>query len=95
MPITRVNHFTAKPDSSELLAEFLSDVITVVSAAQGCLSCQLLRNQIHSQQFVILETWDSVDSHQKAAGMIPKERIMSVMAFLAEPPHGEYLSAVE
>ena len=31
--------------------------------------------------------------HQKAAGMIPKEQISSVMQFLAKAPRGEYLVA--
>ncbi len=92
MPITRLNFFTAKPDQSAALAQFLTEVIAVVHTAEGCRSCRLLRDETNSAEFVILESWESVSAHQKAAGMIPKEKISSVMQYLAKPPHGEYLA---
>jgi len=91
MPITRLNYFTAKPEQSAALARFLTDVIAVVRSAEGCLSCRLLRDEMNPAEYVIIESWESVSAHQKAAGMIPKERISSVMQYLEKAPQGEYL----
>jgi quinol monooxygenase YgiN len=91
MPITRLNYFTAKPEQRDGLATFLSGVIAVVRTADGCLACRLLCDTANPREFVILESWDSVAAHQKAAGMIPKEQISSVMKYLEKPPRGEYL----
>ncbi|MGC4073571.1 MAG: antibiotic biosynthesis monooxygenase family protein [Nibricoccus sp.] len=93
MPVTRLNYFTAKAEQSAALARFLTDVIAVVQTAEGCLSCRLLRDEMNSTEYVILESWESVSAHQKAAGMIPKEKISSVMQYLEKAPRGEYLVA--
>lgn len=93
MPITRLNYFTAKPEQPDALAAFLSNVIAIVSQAEGCRSVRLLRDHANPAAFVILEVWDSIAAHQKAAGMIPKEQISSVMEYLAQPPRGEYVQA--
>jgi quinol monooxygenase YgiN len=93
MPVTRLNFFTAKAEQREALARFLSEVIQVVINAEGCLSCRLLCDYANPFEFVILETWESVEAHQQAAGLIPKEQIMSVMQYLEKPPRGEYLVA--
>ena len=93
MAITRLNYFTAKPEQCDALAKFLTEVIGIVRKADGCLSCRLLRDEINPVEFVILETWESIAAHQKAAGMIPKEQVSSVMQFLEKAPRGEYLHA--
>jgi quinol monooxygenase YgiN len=93
MPVTRLNYFTAKPEQATALAAFLSEVIDIVQAADGFVSCRLLRDQRNPTEFVILEEWESVAAHQKAASLIPRERINSVMQYLAQPPRGEYLAA--
>ena len=94
MSITRINVFSAKSDCRAELAKFLTDVIAVIRHADGCISCRLLSDQMNPLEFVILEVWESVAAHQKAAGMIPKEQIASVMLYLDKPPAGEYLSAL-
>lgn len=92
MAVTRLNYFTAKPDQRDGLARFLSDVIRVIHTADGCISCRLLSDHLSPNDFVIVEVWESVEAHQKAAGMIPKEQISSVMQYLEKPPRGEYLT---
>ncbi len=94
MSITRLNYFTAKPDRVEQLKTFLSEVIDVVSKAEGCESCRLLRDQREPEVFVILETWSSIAAHQRAANVIPKEKIMSVLELVKERPSGDYFTRV-
>ncbi|HEY9154699.1 MAG TPA: antibiotic biosynthesis monooxygenase family protein [Opitutaceae bacterium] len=92
MSVTRLNYFTAKPDQVDALARFLTEVIAAVGKAEGCESCRLLRDEHDSKEFVVLETWSSVAAHQKAATIIPKEKIMSVLQLVAAPPRGDYFA---
>lgn len=92
MPITRLNYFTAKPDKIDDLAEFLTEVIDAVSKAEGCEGVRLLRDERDPKEFVVLETWSNVAAHQRAATVIPKEKIMSVMELVAKPPRGDYFA---
>lgn len=92
MSVTRLNYFTAKPDQVDALARFLDEVIDAVSSADGCESCRLLRDERDSKQFVVLETWSGIAAHQRAASIIPKEKIMSVLQLVAVPPRGDYFS---
>jgi hypothetical protein len=39
---------------------------------------------------MIVEEWQSVEAHQKAATRVPREMISEVMDYLAGPPKGEY-----
>lgn len=93
MRVTRLNYFTAKPSQADALAAFLTEIIAVVRAAEGCVSCRLLRDCAKPAEFVIVEEWESVSAHQKAASLIPRERISSVMQYLETPPRGDYLVA--
>jgi hypothetical protein len=61
-------------ESCDALAKFLSDVIAVVQTADGCVSCQPLRDHLNPLQFVILEEWEGVAAHQQGAGLIPRRR---------------------
>ncbi|MDB6031294.1 MAG: antibiotic biosynthesis monooxygenase [Verrucomicrobiales bacterium] len=92
MAVTRLNYFAAKAEQREALARFLFDEIQVVINAEGCLSCRLLCDYANPLEFVILESWESVEAHQKAAGMIPKEQIMSVMQYFGEAAQGRLFS---
>lgn len=90
MAIIRLNEFEALPDQVGALKTFLESVVEIVKAAPGCVSCQLLQKVDDSAQFVILEQWGSVESHQSAVSKIPPEQFRQAMALLAKPPAGSY-----
>ena len=90
MAITRINHFEAKAGSEQALYEFLQSVISVVKECSGCLGCQLLRSIENPANLVIIEQWDSVDSHKHAASAIPPEKLKDAFALFAKPPAGVY-----
>ena len=90
MSITRINYFEAKVGAEQQLYEFLQSVIAVIKECSGCLGCQLLRNTESAGSIVIIEQWDSVESHQKAANEIPKEKLKEAFALFAKPPSGTY-----
>jgi quinol monooxygenase YgiN len=90
MAITRINHFEAKVGSEQTLYEFLQSVISVVKESSGCLGCQLLRSIENPESIVIIEQWDSVESHKQAASAIPPEQLKAAFALIAKPPAGGY-----
>jgi quinol monooxygenase YgiN len=90
MSITRINQFEAKPGLEEKLHAFLHSVIAVILNCPGCISCKLLRSTGNPAQLAIIEEWDSIESHQKAAQAIPKEKLAEAGALVAKPPAGGY-----
>ncbi len=90
MSITRINTFEARAGASDALGAFLTSILPLVAQAPGCRSCHVLRTQDNDHQFIIIETWDAIASHQAAAKLIPPETIAAVMPLLASPPSGRY-----
>lgn len=92
MPITRINHFEAKPGAEQALYEFLQSAIATIKNCSGCLGCQLLRSLDNPANIAIVEQWVDVESHQRAASVIPPERLKVAFEFFAKPPAGTYYS---
>ena len=90
MTITRINQFEAKQGLEEQLLEFLRSVISIIEKSPGCKSCRLLRSTGNAAQLAIIEEWESIQDHQKAAKAIPPEKMKQAMALFAKPPSGTY-----
>lgn len=90
MTITRINQFEAKAGMEEKLHAFLQSVIAVITACPGCVSCRLLRSTENPACVAIIEEWDSIESHKKAAHVIPPEKLAEAAALFAKPPSGMY-----
>jgi quinol monooxygenase YgiN len=90
MAIVRINEFTAAPNQAAGLRHFLSSVIATVTAAPGCLGCELLIAHEDPTRLAIIETWESIAAHQAAATRIPPEKMAEVKALLGEAPRGRY-----
>ena len=93
MNVTRINDFRAKEGKADALRALLMQVIPSIASLKGCLSCKLLQSQDTPSRFVVLEVWDSVDSHKAAVKDIPPEMFMTVMELLEGRPSGEYFHA--
>lgn len=93
MTITRINQFEAKAGLEEKLHAFLQSVISVILNCPGCIACKLLRSAENPACLAIIEEWDSIESHQKAAQAIPKEKLAEAGALFAKPPSGMYYRA--
>jgi quinol monooxygenase YgiN len=93
MTITRINQFEAKAAAEEKLYLFLQSVIAVILTCPGCISCRLLRSTESPAHLAIIEEWDSIESHQKAASAIPQEQMSVAAALFAKPPSGMYYRA--
>lgn len=90
MTVTRINDLRAKEGKAEALRAFLGPIIPSIASSKGCLSCKLLQSQDSPSRFVVLEVWDSVESHKAAVKDIPPEMFASVTELLDGRPSGEY-----
>jgi heme oxygenase (mycobilin-producing) len=90
MSITRINEFQAAAGESENLFIFLKSLIPYISGSEGCISCEVLRNASASDSFVVIEKWDSIESHQKSVALVPKEKFQEAMKLFGAPPKGNY-----
>jgi quinol monooxygenase YgiN len=91
--ITRINQFEAKAAVEEKLYVFLQSVISDITACPGCISCRLLRSTENAACLAIIEEWDSIESHQRAASAIPPGKIAEAAVLFAKPPSGMYYRA--
>ena len=82
MTIVRVNEFTAAEGKSVELFNFLQELMPYISGAEGCLSCEVLKHQEHSDQFMIIERWNSIENHQLAITNYPQEKYASGNEFV-------------
>jgi len=90
MPVTRINHFEAKRKFVEQLHAFMEDVVDKVKTQPGCRSVRLLRSTENPERFAVVEEWESIEHHQKAATAIPPDQLKKAQALVARPPVGEY-----
>ena len=93
MSVTRLNEFLAKESHSEELYQLLLTIVPVISAAKGCLGCQLLKNLDEPRKFIIIEQWQSRQAHQLALKEIPADKFQAAMDYFESPPKGSYYQA--
>ncbi|SEL48661.1 Antibiotic biosynthesis monooxygenase [Colwellia chukchiensis] len=90
MNIVRVNEFVAAAGKSAELFRFLQSLVPYISAAKGCISCELLKHHQHGDQFMIIERWDCIESHQLALTNYPQDDMQAAMSLFGSPPKGNY-----
>jgi len=93
MNVTRINEFEAAADKEEELYKFLKSLIPYISSSEGCQSCEVLKNRDNNGKFVVVEKWDSVESHMKSLAQFPKEEMQAAMSLFGAPPKGDYYHA--
>ena len=94
MSVMRIGEVQAKAEMVEALRDFLISIIPMIKASEGCESCQLLQREDDTTTFVIIEVWDSVQSHQASVNNIPPEKLGEIRPLLASPPKGTYYGVV-
>ena len=90
MSVTRINDFRAKEGKADALRTLLGQVITSIAWSRGCVSCELLQGLDSPTRFVVLEVWDSIESHKTAVKDIHPDAFARVMELLDGRPSGEY-----
>lgn len=90
MSIIRINEFRSAQGKSAELSEFLKSLIPFISSSEGCISCQVLRQQNDKSQFIVIEKWTSVECHMKSIANFPTEQMQAAMCLFAGTPKGSY-----
>ena len=90
MSITRINEFHASSGRAQALFEFLISIKNFISTSAGCEYCEVLQKNDDESTFVVIERWDSKDSHKKSLESYPQEKMADAMPLLGAPPKGGF-----
>ncbi len=95
MSIARIGETQAGPKSIEDLREFLRSIMPLIRSSKGCESVQLFQSHDDPAKFLMVEVWDSVESHQASVKNIPPEKLGEIRSLLAGSPSGSYFHLVD
>jgi quinol monooxygenase YgiN len=90
MTIVRLNQFQSAAGKAQELHEFLTSITAYILGSEGCQSCEVFQQQNDDSHFVVIEKWDSIESHQASIANYPKEDMMAAMNLFGAPPKGDY-----
>lgn len=90
MSITRVNEFTAAENKSEELYEFLLSLVPYISSSTGSISVDILKCCENEDDYLVIEKWDSIESHKLSVESFPTEKMQLAMPLLGGAPKGRY-----
>lgn len=94
MSIYRIGETQAKPAAVEELREFLLSIMPGIKSSPGCESVQLYQSPDERTKFIMIEVWDSKESHQASVQEIPAELKAKIRPLLASAPSGAYFEMV-
>jgi len=94
MTVTRMGKVQAKPELTETLRDFLISIMPMIKSSEGCESVQLFQSQDDATKFLMLEVWDSVESHQASVKIIPPEKLAEIRPLLASAASGGYYDII-
>jgi quinol monooxygenase YgiN len=94
MSISRIGEVQAKEGLTEALRDFLVSILPMIKSSAGCETVQLYQNQDDPSKFIMVEVWDSIESHQASVKNIPPEKLGEIRPLLAGSPSGSYYNLV-
>jgi quinol monooxygenase YgiN len=94
MSISRIGEVQAKPEMFEELRNFLLSIMPGIKSSEGCESVTLYQSQDDPTKFMMIEVWDSVESHQASVKNIPPEKLGEIRPLLATSPSGSYYKLI-
>ncbi len=95
MSISRIGQMQAKAGLSQELREFLISIMPGIESSDGCESVRLYQSEDEPDTFMVIEVWDSVESHQASVKNIPPEKLGEIQPLLATSPSGSYFRLIE
>lgn len=95
MSISRIGDVQAKPERVEELRHFLISIMPMIRSSEGCESVQLYQSDEDPAKFIMIEVWDSLESHQASVKNIPAEKLGEIRPLLATSPSGGYFRLVD
>jgi len=95
MSVSRLGEVQAREGLVDELKEFLLSIMPGIKSSEGCDSVQLYQSHEDPSRFMMIEVWDSVESHQASVKNIPPEKLGEIQPLLASPPSGSYYVLVD
>ena len=90
MSISRIGETQSKPETTQDLGDFLKSIMPMIKSSQGCQSVTLYQSHDDPTKFIMIEVWDSIESHQASVKNIPPTMLAEIMPLLASAPTGSY-----
>lgn len=90
MSIIRMSEFRAQKTKIAELQEFFNALAPHMVKLPGCESVQLVQRQDDPTKFILVELWDSIESHKASTKDIPADLIAKILPMLAGIPSGSY-----
>lgn len=94
MSVRRIGETQAKEGLTEALRDFLISIMPLIKSSEGCVSVELYQSQDDPSKFMMIEVWDSVESHRASVRNIPPEKLSEIRSLLASAPSGGYYNLV-
>lgn len=94
MSVYRIGEVRAKEETIEALREFLLSIMPGIQSSEGCESVQLYQSEDDPSRFLMIEVWDSAESHQASVKNIPPEMLGEIKPLLASSPSGSYFHLI-
>ena len=95
MSIYRIGETRASEGKTEELRDFLISIIPGIQSSGGCEAVHLYQNAEDPSKFLMIEVWDSVESHQASVKSIPPEKLGEIRPLLATSPSGSYFKLIQ
>jgi quinol monooxygenase YgiN len=90
MSISRIGEVQAKEGLINELREFLISIMPGIRASEGCEGIHLYQSENDPTKFMMIEVWDSAESHRASVNNIPPEKLGEIQPLLATSPSGNY-----
>jgi quinol monooxygenase YgiN len=95
MSVARIGEVQSREGLTNELKEFLISIMPGIKSSEGCESVQLYQSQDDPSKFMMIEVWDSVESHQASVKNIPAEKLGEIRPLLATSPGGRYFKQIK
>jgi quinol monooxygenase YgiN len=95
MSVARIGEVQAKEGLTEDLRGFLISIMPIIKSSEGCESVRLYQSRDDATKFIMIEIWDSVESHQASIKNIPSEKLAEIRRLLAASLSGSYYGLVQ
>ena len=95
MSIARIGEVRAKEGSTAELQDFLISIMPMIKSSAGCESVKMYQSQQDPSKFILIEVWESIESHQASVSNIPNEKLGEIRPLLATSPSGSYFNLIE
>lgn len=94
MSVYRIGEVRAKEETIEALRKFLLSIMPGIQSSEGCESVQLYQSEDDPSRFLMIEVWDSAESHQASVKNIPPEMLGEIKPLLGSSPSGSYFHLI-